>query len=315
MSKLGVAVIGTGFWGVNHARTYSNLESTELVAICDIDSQRAETVASQFGVKAYTDSKKMLQDKEIEAVSICTWATILSNEANKALKAGRHVLVEKPMAANSQQAEELVQTAKDQGLHLTVGFLSRFLPGLQSIRKALETKQIGELVCATSKRVSQWPVRIGDAGVLKDTAIHDIDVMRYLTGENPLSVYARIGSKRRVEFEDHVQIMLTFEDDKTTFIESNWLTPNKTRILTVTGSQAIMKLDYMTQQLTIENNEEINQPRSAVQEPLKLELQHFADCISKGNKPQVVGVDGVRALQIIEAAVESSTTNKVIELG
>ena len=315
MSKLGVAVIGTGFWGVNHARTYSNLESTELVAICDIDSQRAETVASQFGVKAYTDSKKMLQDKEIEAVSICTWATILSNEANKALKAGRHVLVEKPMAANSQQAEELVQTAKDQGLHLTVGFLSRFLPGLQSIRKALETKQIGELVCATSKRVSQWPVRIGDAGVLKDTAIHDIDVMRYLTGENPLSVYARIGSKRRVEFEDHVQIMLTFEDDKTTFIESNWLTPNKTRILTVTGSQAIMKLDYMTQQLTIENNEEINQPRSAVQEPLKLELQHFADCISKGNKPQVVGVDGVRALQIIEAVVESSTKNKVIELG
>ena len=314
MEKLGVAVIGTGFWGVNHARTYGNLESTKLVAICDIDSQRAKDVACQYGAKAYTDSTKMLKNKEIKAVSVCTWATILSEEANKALKAGRPVLVEKPMATTSKQAKKLIQTAKNQDLLLTVGFISRFLPGLKEIQKAIKTKAIGELVCATSKRVSQWPIRIGDAGVLKDTAIHDIDIMRYITGEDPISVYAKIGSKRRIDFEDHVQIMLTFKGEKSTFIESNWLTPNKTRTLTVTGTQAIMKLDYITQQLTIETNKENTQPRTPTQEPLKLELQHFADCIAKNQKPLVTGNDGLKALQIIEAAIKSSQKNKAINL-
>lgn len=314
MKKLGVAVVGTGFWGRNHARVYKELAETELLAICDIDPDRAKTVANQFGVKSYTNTAKMLKNTDIKAVSICTWSTSLAREATKALDAGKHVLVEKPMATNVKQAEKLIETAKQKRLHLTVGFLMRFIPGLQQIRKAVEDETIGEPVCATAKRVSQWPERIGDVGVVKDTAIHDIDVMRYVFNEDPTAVYARIGSMRQGKFEDYAQIMLTFEGGKTAFIESNWLTPYKTRVLVVTGSEAIMKLDYITQELTIENAKESVQPRYVMQEPLKLELQHFAKCIIDKQKPIVTGIDGLKALRIAEAALKSSSSGKTVKL-
>jgi UDP-N-acetylglucosamine 3-dehydrogenase len=314
MKKIGVAVIGTGFWGKNHARVYKEIPSTELVAICDANAGRAESVADQFGVKAYTASSRMLKDEEIEAVSICTWSTILAKEALKALNAGKHVLVEKPMATNVKQAERLVEVAEKNGLYLTVGFLMRFIPGLQHIREAVANKKIGELVCVTAKRVSQWPERIGDVGVVKDTAIHDIDVMRYISNEDPIAVYAKTGSMRHKKFEDYAQIMLTYEDGKTAFIESNWLTPYKTRALTVTGSDAIMRLDYITQELWIEKAKENLQPRILWQEPLKLELQHFADCISAKAKPLITAADGVKALQIAEAALQSSAKNRAVKL-
>ena len=314
MKKLGVAVIGTGFWGKNHARVYKELESTELVAVCDQEAERAKKVADQFSVKAFTDSARMLQDEAIEAVSICTWSTSLAREALKALKAGKHVLVEKPMATNTRQAQKLLLTAEENGLHFTVGFLMRFIPGIQDIREAVKTRKIGDLVCATAKRVSQWPERIGDVGVVKDTAIHDIDVVRFIFGEDPVNVYAKTGCMRHRKFEDYAQIMLTFKGGKSAFIESNWLTPYKTRTLTVTGSDAIMRLDYITQELWIEAAKENLQPKYPWQEPLKVELQHFADCITKGEKPKVTGTDGIKALRIAEAALLSSVKNKAIKL-
>jgi len=314
MKKLGVAVIGTGFWGKNHARVYRELGTTELIAICDIDPGRAKSIAQQFSAKPYTKNANMLKNKEIDAVSVCTWSTNLAKEALRALKAGKHVLVEKPMAANVKQAKELLETAEEEGLHLTVGFLMRFIPGLRFIREAVENRKIGALVCATAKRVSQWPERIGDVGVVKDTAIHDIDVMRYVFNRDPVTVYAKAGSMRYRKFEDYAQIMLSYKDGESAFIESNWLTPYKTRMLIVTGSEAIMKLDYVTQELMVEDARETVQPRYAWQEPLKLELQHFVDCILERKKPLITGADGLKALQIAEAALRSSAKNRAIRL-
>ncbi|MEM3839908.1 MAG: Gfo/Idh/MocA family oxidoreductase [Candidatus Bathyarchaeia archaeon] len=314
MKKLGVAVIGTGFWGKNHARVFTELEETELLAVCDIDTERAKAVAKQFGVKVYSNAIRMLKRKDIEAVSVCTWSTSLAKEALKALKAGKHVLVEKPMAANSKQAETLLKTAEREGLHLSVGFLMRFIPGLQYIKKAIESQDIGELVCATAKRVSEWPERVGDIGVVKDLAIHDIDVMRYLFSNDPVAVYAKTGNMKHRKFEDYAHIMLTFKHGKNAFIEANWLTPYKTRVLVVTGSKAIAKLDYITQELTIETAEKTVQPRIPWQEPLKLELQHFARCILGKEKPFITGWDGLKALKIAEAALKSSRTGRLVRL-
>jgi UDP-N-acetylglucosamine 3-dehydrogenase len=314
MKRLGVAVIGAGFWGRNHARNFKELEETELLAVCDINAERAKVVAERFNVKAYTNAGKLLRRKDVEAVSICAWSTSLAKEALKALKAGKHVLVEKPMATTTRQAERLLETAEKGGLHLTVGFLMRFIPGIKHIKDSIENRKIGSLVCATAKRVSQWPERIGDVGVVKDIAIHDIDVMRYLFNEDPIAVYAKTGSMRHKKFEDYAQIMLTFESGKSGFIESNWLTPYKTRTLIVTGSKAIMKLDYITQELMIEDAKETVQPRYPWREPLELELRHFANCVLKKEKPIITGVDGLKALQIAEAALKSSTKGKVIKL-
>ncbi len=314
MNKLGVAVIGTGFWGKNHARNYREIENTNLVAICDVNPERAKAIANQYGVKAYTDSAEMLKDPEIQAVSVCTWSIKLAEEALKCLNAGKHVLVEKPMATDTKQAQALIDAAKANGLHLTVGFLMRFIPGLQQIRQAVETKKIGELVSATAKRVTQWPERIGDVGVVKDTAIHDIDVMRFISGEDPVSVYAKMGSMRHRQFEDYAQIMLTYESGKTAFIESNWLTPYKIRALNVTGSEAIMRLDYNSQELWIENAKESLQPRIPFEEPLKAELKQFAECVTEKKTPMITGEDGYKALQIALASMESSAKNTVIKL-
>jgi UDP-N-acetylglucosamine 3-dehydrogenase len=218
------------------------------------------------------------------------------------------------MAANVKQAENLLNKAEKEGVHLTVGFLMRFIPGLQHVKKAVQDKTIGELVCATAKRVSQWPERIGDVGVVKDTAIHDIDVMLHLFNEDPIAVYAKTGTMRHIRFEDYAQIMLTFKDGKSAFIESNWLTPYKTRILIATGSEAIMTLDYITQEVTVENARETMKPRYPMQEPLKLELQHFANCITKKDKPLITGLDGLKALRIAESALKSSATGRIIKL-
>lgn len=314
MKKIGVAVIGTGFWGKNHARVYKELQSTDLVAICDVNAERAKVIANQFGVKAYTDSTQMLKDPEVKAVSVCTWSTMLAQEALKALCAEKHVLVEKPMATNIKQAQKLLKTAQANGLHLTVGFLMRFIPGIQSIREAVVSRKIGDMVSATAKRVSQWPERIGDVGVVKDTAIHDIDIMRYISNEDPVSVYAKTGNMRHKQFEDYAQIMLTYESGKSAFIESNWLTPYKIRNLSVTGSDAIMRLDYITQELWVENAKESLQPRVPFQEPLKMELQHFAECIQEKKRPLITGEDGIKALQIAIAALDSSAKKTAIKI-
>ena len=314
MNKLGAAVIGTGFWGKNHARVYNEIEETDLLAVCDIDADRAKAVAEQYGAKSYSNLRKMLQDKNIDLVSVCTWSTSLAKVAAEAAKAGKHVLVEKPMAANVKEATRLFETAQKQQVHLTVGFLMRFIPGLQQIKKAVDGKTIGDLVCATAKRVSQWPERIGDVGVVKDIAIHDIDAMLYLFNEDPIAVYAKTGAMRHKRFEDYAQLLLTFERGKTAFIEANWLTPYKTRTLVVTGSDAIMSLDYITQELKIENVKETVQPRQTIVEPLKLELRHFANCVLEKEEPLITGLDGMKALKIAEAALKSSTTGKIVKL-
>ncbi len=314
MKKIGVAVIGVGFWGRNHARVFSELPNTELKAVCDINSELTENIAEKFGVDAYKDSGKMLKRGDIDAVSICTWTTTHAAEAKKAIKAGKHLLVEKPIANTVRQARKIVDATEKNDLKLMVGFIERFNPGVQYAKREIEAGKIGTLVSATARRVSQWPERIGDIGVVKDTAIHDIDIMRYIFDKDPIAVYAQIGNLRHKKFEDYAQIMLTFEDGKTAFIEANWLTPYKIRNLLVTGSEAIISLSYITQEITMEIAGQSLTHRQEWKEPLKLELQHFANCVINDKEPLVTGIDGLKALQIAEAAIKSAAKCRAIKL-
>lgn len=314
MKKLGVAVIGIGFWGRNHVRVFSELPETELKAVCDVNKERAEAIANQYKVDAYTDSRKLLKRKDINAVSICTWTTKHADEALRAIRAGKDLLVEKPIASTVREAKRIVNLAERRNTRLMVGFIERFNPGVQIAKKMLYKDEIGTLVSATSRRVSEWPERIGDVGVVKDTAIHDIDLMRYIFDEEPSAVFAKIGNLKNTRYEDYAQIMLTFEKSKTAFIEANWLTPYKTRNLLITGSHAIMNLNYLTQEITVETAGQSTTPRHAVQEPLKLELKHFAESVLNYRTPNVTGTDGLRALQIAEASFKSSRQNRAVKL-
>jgi len=314
MRRLGVAVIGTGFWGGRVAERLTQLPNTELIAVCDMNKEKAQPIAEKFGVSGYTDTSELLRRKDVEAVTISVWSTNLASEALRALRAGKHVLVEKPMASTVQQANKVVNLARRKKCCLMVGFIERFNPGVQTIKEAVDKGEIGSLVSATARRVSQWPERIGDVGVVKDTAIHDLDIMRYLFAADPLAVYAKAGNLRHTRFEDYAQIMLTFSRGRTAFIESNWLTPYKVRSLMVTGSEAIMSLNYLTQEIAIETKGETLAPRREWTEPLRLELQSFADCVLNGKEPAVSGLDGLKALQIAEAALKSAKKCSAVKL-
>ena len=218
------------------------------------------------------------------------------------------------MASRVEEAEKMLETAKSENLHLTVGFIERFNPAVRRLKKSIEEGKIGHPVSATVKRVSKWPERIGDIGVVKDTAIHDIDLMRFIFEEDPITVYARTGSLRHKRSEDYAQVMLAFPDGKSAFLEANWLTPYKVRRLTITGSEGIITIDYITQEIMIETSRQTLIPRYEWEEPLKLELQHFVNSVLNNNNPMVTGLDGVKALKIAEAILESAEKNRLVEL-
>jgi len=312
--KLRTAIIGMGFWGRNHLRVLDEITDAEVVAVCDINPERAKSAAEKYGVKAYVNSSGMLRREDIDAVTICVWSTNLAGEALKALRSGKHVFVEKPMASTIREARRILRAAEERKLLLEVGFIERFNPGVRRLKEMIDGGEIGSVVSALARRVSRWPERIGDVGVIKDTAIHDIDMMRYIFGEDPVAVYAKAGSLRHRRFEDYAQIMLAFSGGRTAFIEANWLTPYKVRRLIVTGSNAILTLDYITQEMTIETEGETLTPREEWREPLKLELQHFVRCVLEGRKPLVTGLDGLKALIIAEAALRSAERGSVVRL-
>jgi len=314
MRKLRMAVIGIGFWGKNHVRVLSEIPGVELVAVCDIDRQRADLVAKKYGLKSYGESMEMYSKEDLDAVTICVWSSKLAEEAIKALRMGKHVLVEKPMASSAKEAQRVLKIAEAENLKLQVGFIERFNPGVKRIKETIDKGVIGVLVSATAKRVSRWPQRMGDVGVVKDTAIHDIDIVRFLFNEDPISVYARAGSLQHERFEDYAQIMLAFSYGKSASLESNWLTPYKIRKLTITGSEAIINLDYITQEVSIETLGQTVTPRFEWEEPLKLELQHFVNCVLNNKEPLVSGIDGVKALKIAEAALKSAAKGCVVKI-
>ena len=313
LKKLRVGVIGTGFWGKNQARVLSQLPQTELMCVCDLDEARSKSVGSEFRVPYYTKIADVLSRADIDAVTICTPTTTHREVANKALLAGKHALVEKPMTNTMTEARELVALAKDHGLRLMPGHIERFNPAVDYLKALLDDGKLGTVTLFHARRVGRWPERIGDVGVVRDTAIHDIDLARYVFEDEARSVHARIGSIRHTK-EDYAEIMLEFEKGGTAFIDANWLTPRKTRTLIVTGSDATVELDYISQEISIEYSEQSTRPNLEKQEPLRVELAHFADSTLNGKPFRVNAEDGMRAVEICEVVLQAGTSGQTVPL-
>lgn len=313
MRRIGIGVIGTGFWGENQVRVLRQSQSCNLLAVCDSDPSRAQQIGSKYSVPAHTDLAKFLRIDGLEAVTVCTPTQSHFEVGMHALESGKHLLVEKPMTGRQDSAEKLVRTAEKMGRKLLVGFIERFNPGVRAVKEKLKQKVVGDLIIATGRRVTRWPVRIGDVGVIKDTAIHDIDAMRYLFDEEVDAVYAQTGSLRH-SFEDYAEIMLRFQGGTTGFIDANWLTPRKVRTLIITGSEATINLDYLTQEITIENSEGLVKPYMQTEEPLKLELENFIETVREDRAPLPSGEDALRAIRICDAALESGKSRHLVTL-
>jgi len=312
LEKLNVAVIGCGFWGKNHARVFSELDDCNLSAVVDIDPDRAREFGRLYNVECYTNLSSVLKKGNVNSVSICTPTVTHAKLALEAIKAGKDVLIEKPMTSTIEEAEEVITAAKLHDVKIMVGFIERFNPAVRRAEELIRKGEIGEIVMASARRVSRWPVRIGDVGVVKDLAIHDIDLMCHLFNDDVEQVYAVAGSVSH-KFEDHAYIVLRFKKGAA-FIEANWITPKKIRNLTLTGTEGIIQVEYIKQALTVENNNMMYMPALAYEEPLKLELSHFVKSILNDHRPKPSGEDGFRALRICEEALKSAKTHSLQNL-
>ena len=313
-SELKIGVVGVGFWGRNHLRVLKEL-GVEVKAICDIDRGRAMNLAKDFGVKNfYTDLDEMLKKEELRAVTICTPSTTHAKCAIKALESGLAVFVEKPLASTVDECLEIIDAMKSNNKIVMTGFIERFNPAVRKAVELLDAGEIGDIIMSHGRRIGRWPERIGDVGVVKDTAIHDIDLVRFIFKQDPAQVYAR-GGRQKHKLDDHVQAILTLEEEsRVAFIEANWLTPRKKREMYITGSNGVLSIKFLMQEISLEKADVVVEPIIKQNEPLKLELQHFLNCLTENKKPLVDAVDGLKAVAIAEAMLKSMEENKIVDL-
>jgi len=325
---LKIGVIGLGSMGKNHTRVCSELETVELAGVADINKTTAKTIAERFDTKAFFNYKDMIS--EIDCALIATPTVTHHAIAMDLLNSGKHVLVEKPITENTNKADELVKKSKKDGLILAVGHIERHNPVVKFVKDTLASGKFGELISLASKRVSNFPGRIKDVGVIFDFGIHDIDIMRYLAGD-VRSVYARAGNfNKSISNEDHANIVLNFDNDICGVVEVNWLTPLKIRKLFLTCSEQFVEVDYIDQSVNISASsfkqiDEMNLFNVPIQynlnhislekrEPLRNEIIDFIQAIEHSKKPLVTGEDGLLTLKIAEAASQSYKTGKEVKI-
>jgi UDP-N-acetylglucosamine 3-dehydrogenase len=316
-----VGVIGVGAMGQNHARVFS--EISELVGVTDAVPEQAAKVASRLGTKAYTTVDDLLDD--VDAVSICTPTSFHYDTAMKAILKGKHLLVEKPFTGDSEKAAEICQVAERHGVTLASGFIERCNPIVSVAKETMESGKIGKIISLASRRVSSFPARIRDVGVVMDLGIHDVDVMRHITSSNVRSVYAVGGRFANPLFEDYANLLMEFENDAVGFVEVNWLTPMKVRKVSFTCSGGFVQMDYTDQSLEVSTSKVGNMDQSDMfripleydvrkisvkkEEPLKTELVRFLEAAESGGVPAAGGVDAVQNLKVCEAALSSLRTH------
>lgn len=290
------------------------MEEANLMGVSDVSERALKKIEKKYGAKGYTDYCELLANPEIEVVSVCVPTTFHHAVVMEAIRHKKHVLVEKPIAFTLTEAEEMIAAAKDAGVILATGHVERFNPAVQKAKELIDDGVIGDIVSAFAKRVGPLPPRIKDVGVSIDLAIHDLDIMNYLFEEEITQVYGTMNSSfDDSEFEDHAEIMVSFDNESTGIIEVNWLTPYKRRELELTGTAGIISVDYIQQ--SIEVFGKFAQDIEIVhEEPLKGELKSFLNSVVEEKEPVITGEDGLKALKMVIAANKSSKEHRPVSL-
>lgn len=327
------AVIGVGAMGRNHARVYAELEGVELVGVADSNEKLAEDVAGKYHVKAFQDFQELLEKEKPEVVTVAVPTAMHEEVGSAVLKSGAHLLIEKPIASTVDGGKRLMSLADAQGRKLMVGHIVRFNPAIRALREKLQAGELGRIFQIVCRRVGPFPARIRDVGVVVDLAPHDIDVMRYLTGEEPQTVYAQTAQRVHTDHEDLIFGLLQFDSGMTGALEINWLTPTKVRETLVLGERGMFRVDDLTQDLYffanadihgelwsalgtikgVSEGEMIRYPLKRY-EPLRAELEAFIDAIVNDKAVPVSGKDGLEALRLAQALIESGQKKQVIKV-
>jgi len=309
-----VGVVGTGGWGKNHVRVLNELQV--LAAVCDVDQQRTDSFSRSFHVPGYTSLDAMLKKEKLDAVTICTPASTHFQIATEALAAGVHAFVEKPMTTTVGDAESLIEAARSAKRYLTVGFIERFNPPITALKQMISDGKLGELILLEFHRENRRGQNISDVGIVKDASVHDIDTACWLFGQVPRVVYARVGATLvPMEHEDFATILLGFSGQKTAFLVTNWITPNRVRTMSAVFSGGVVDVDFVSQQTSIHEGATTTLPARPFQEPLMLELKGFVEAVGQKRQPLVTGKDGLNVLRVAEAALASSSSGTPVYIG
>ena len=309
-----IAVIGVGGWGKNHVRVLHNMGVLE--AVCDLSADRAKEIAKKYDTKFYSSVKDLFSnERELNACLVCTPTKSHLSVVREVIQNGCHVFVEKPLSFSTKECEEMTDLSKKGKVILTCGYVERFNPAVQDLKKIIQKQTYGDLLMMEFHRENRMPLHIKDVGVIYDTSVHDIDTAMFLFGKGAKMVFARAGKKFHL-FEDFATIMLGFEDQKVAIIASNWVTPKKVRTFSAVCTEGTVNGDFITQEIRINQADATVIPRrQQFQEPLVLELQSFIEVIEgKRKQPVVTSEEATNVTKVAEAALLSSETGSPIYL-
>lgn len=311
MGSLRVAVVGVGHLGSRHAKVYSALEKRKdisLVGVCDVEKTVAEEVAHRHNVPHFTNYHDLIG--KVDAVSIVVPTSLHHQVAIDFLKAGIHVLVEKPMTKTLEEANELVETAAEKNLTLQVGHIERFNSAVRAIEPLLKKPKFIE--CQRLGSISKKG-RVTDVGVVLDLMIHDIDIILGLVKSKVKHIEA-VGISTVSEHEDLANVRLMFHNDVIADITASRVTKEETRKIRIFQEESYILLDYMHQEAfhfekgpNTLNKEKV---RIRKRDALKVELKSFIDCVRTRKKPLVSGEEGRQALEVALNILDKIHSNK-----
>src|SRR3954454_19730666 len=318
-----VGVVGLGYWGPNLARNFTAIAGCELAWCCDVSEQARERWAVAFPNTRFTgELEDLLGDPDLDAVVLATPVPTHGPLAERVLAAGKHCFVEKPLAYTVQDAERAVAAAEDAGRLLMVGHLLVYHPGVQTLKEIADSGELGDIHYIYSQRLNLGQLR-SDENALWSLGAHDVSVILHLAGEDPHMIEARGEAYTRSEIEDVVFAYMRFPSGVAAHLHLSWLDPHKTRSFTVVGARRMATFDDMEleRKVTvydkgfdedtnsygeyITRSGDIRSPRVGNREPLRLECEHFVECIREGRTPRSDGHAGLRVVRVLAALQES----------
>ena len=299
-SPIRVGVVGLGQWGQHHVRIYHHLPGVTLVGVVDTVPNEVAAFARRYGTPGYQDFRMLIG--KVDAVSVVVPTAQHYQIAREFLQHGIHVLVEKPITATVEQAAELVDLAQRKGVTLLVGHVERFKPAVQALRDL-----VTEPLFVQVRRVRPWnPRRVMDVGVVLDLMIHDLDIILTLL-RSPVVRVSAIGAGLHGEDEDIAVAHVTLKSGCLASFVASRVSPVKAAELEITQPDGFLRLNYLSQQITVGRHG--SQRRTIVkgEEPLRAELTHFVGCIRGESTPLVPGEHGLRALEVAQEILEKMT--------
>jgi UDP-N-acetylglucosamine 3-dehydrogenase len=329
---LKTAVIGVGAMGRNHARVYADIPDADLVGVADMNEAAAGEIARRYGGQGYGDYRKMLDEQRPEAVTIAVPTVDHVEVALEVIERGIHLLIEKPISFGVEEGKKIILSAEAAGIQLMVGHIERFNPAVLALKGELANGALGRVFQIDARRQGPFPARVKDVGVVIDLAVHDLDVMRYVTGAEIKRIFAETERRIHSTREDLLCGLVRMDDGIVGTLTINWLTPTKIRELYVTGEKGMFRVDYLTQDLYFFENAAspvddwtlrilrgVSEGRMirhvvAKREPLRIEQEAFLAAV-RGEAPvPVTGMDGLKALALARAVVTSGLASQVVEL-